>query len=226
MLVLFGATGDLAARKLLPGLFHLFRAELLPEEFRIIGSGRHSPGTDDEFRELVRAVVTEHGRGEVDERWDEFAGRLSFVASSAEDGSELAQAVTDAEQEIGASGKRLVYLSVPPSAMQPMIGMLDGSGIAENCSLVLEKPFGHDAKSACELNAALGEVLPEHEIYRIDHILGKEAVLDLLALRSPTRCSSRSGTASTSVTCRSTCPRSSTSRGGRRSTSRPVPCAT
>ena len=183
ILVLFGATGDLAARKLLPGLFHLFRAGLLPEEFRIIGSGRHSPGTDDEFRELVRTAVTEHGRGEIDEHWDEFAPRLSFVASSAEDGSELAQAVTDAEQEIGAAGKRLVYLSVPPSAMQPMIGMLDSSGIAENCSLVLEKPFGHDAKSACELNAALGEVLPEREIYRIDHFLGKEAVLDLLALR-------------------------------------------
>ena len=68
-----------------------------------------------------------------------------------------------------------------------MIGMLDSSGIAENCSLVLEKPFGHDAKSACELNAALGEMLPEREIYRIDHFLGKEAVLDLLALLHPRR---------------------------------------
>jgi glucose-6-phosphate 1-dehydrogenase len=183
VLVLFGATGDLARRKLFPGFFHLFREGLMPEGFRIIGSGRHSPGSDEEFRTRIKAALQEYGRGEVDERWEEFGSRLSFVVSTAQDGADLAAAVTSAEQEIGAEGERLVYLSVPPRAMAGMVGMLGDTGIAENCSLVVEKPFGHDASSARELNAALHEVLPEESIYRIDHFLGKEAAQNILALR-------------------------------------------
>ncbi len=183
VLVLFGATGDLAARKLFPGFFHLYLEGLMPEDFRIIGSGRHSPGSDDEFRDLIRQALEEHGRGELDERWDDFAGRLSFVVSSADDGSDLAQAVSDAESELGAEGERLVYLSVPPGAMQSMVGMLGATGIAEHCSLVVEKPFGHDVASARELNAALHEVLEEESIYRIDHFLGKEAAQNILVAR-------------------------------------------
>ena len=183
VLVIFGATGDLAKRKLFPGFFHLFREGLMPEDFRIIGSGRHSPGSDDSFRQQVNEALQQHGRGELDEHWDDFAARLSFVVSSAEDGADLAQAVTDAEAEIGAEGERLVYLSVPPGAMQDMVRMLGVSGIAENCSLVVEKPFGHDEASAKELNATLHEVLDEESIYRIDHFLGKEAAQGILALR-------------------------------------------
>jgi glucose-6-phosphate 1-dehydrogenase len=183
VLVVFGATGDLAGRKLFPGLFHLYREGLMPEDFRIIGSGRHSPGTDDAFRAHVNEALRHHGRGELDEHWDEFASRLSFVVSSADDGGDLAKAVTDAEAEIGDTGERLVYLSVPPGAMQAMAGMLGESGIAENCSLVVEKPFGHDVASARELNAALHRVLDEESIYRIDHFLGKEAAQNILALR-------------------------------------------
>jgi glucose-6-phosphate 1-dehydrogenase len=183
VLVLFGATGDLAARKLFPGFFHLYRERLMPEDFRIIGSGRHSPGSNDEFREHVRHALEEHGRMELDGHWEEFSRRLSFVVSSAEDGDDLARAVTDAESEIGADGERLVYLSVPPGAMQSMVGMLGRTGIAENCSLVVEKPFGHDAESARELNAALHEVLKEESIYRIDHFLGKEAAQNILVAR-------------------------------------------
>jgi hypothetical protein len=147
-LVLFGATGDLAARKLFPGFFHLYREGLMPEDFRIIGSGRHSPGSDEDFREHVRHALQEHGRIELDDHWDKFAKRLSFVVSSADDGSDLAQAVTDAESEVGAEGERLIYLSVPPAAMQAMVAMLGNTGIAERCSLVVEKPFGHDVASA------------------------------------------------------------------------------
>ncbi len=109
--------------------------------------------------------------------------RLSFVASSAEDGTDLAAAVTAAEQEIDAQGERLVYLSVPPNAMADMVKMLGKTGIAENCSLVVEKPFGHDLASAQQLNADLHEVLDEESIYRIDHFLGKEAAQNILALR-------------------------------------------
>jgi glucose-6-phosphate 1-dehydrogenase len=183
VLVLFGATGDLARRKLFPGFFHLFREGLMPEDFRIIGSGRHSPGSDDEFRARIKDALEHYGRGELDEHWDDFAARLSFVVSSAEDGEDLAKAVTEAEAEIGAEGERLVYLSVPPGAMKDMVGMLGQTGIAENCALVVEKPFGHDAASARELNAALHEVLDEDSIYRIDHFLGKEAAQNILALR-------------------------------------------
>jgi len=183
VLVLFGATGDLAARKLFPGFFHLYRERLMPVDFRIIGSGRHSPGSDDEFREHVRHALEEHGRMQLGEHWDEFARRLRFVVSSADDGSDLAQAVNDAESEVSAEGERLVYLSVPPGAMQSMVGMLGDTGIGEHCSLVVEKPFGHDVASARELNAALHEVLPEESIYRIDHFLGKEAAQNILVAR-------------------------------------------
>jgi glucose-6-phosphate 1-dehydrogenase len=183
VLVLFGATGDLAARKLFPGFFHLYREGLMPDDFRIIGSGRHSPGTDEEFREQINSALREHGRPELDELWDGFAARLSFVVSSADDGADLAQTVKDAEQEIGAEGERLVYLSVPPGATEDMVRMLGETGIAENCSLVVEKPFGRDIDSARKLNATLHEVLAEDSIYRIDHFLGKEAAQNILALR-------------------------------------------
>jgi glucose-6-phosphate 1-dehydrogenase len=181
--VLFGASGDLAARKLFPGFFRLYREGLMPEEFRIIGSGRHSPGSDDDFRTHVRKALEEHGECDPNKGWDEFASRLSFVTSSAEDGTDLAQAVADAEAAIDASGERLVYLSVPPRATQEMVRMLGRTGLAENCSLVVEKPFGHDYESARELNATLHEFLAEDSIYRIDHFLGKEAAQNILALR-------------------------------------------
>jgi glucose-6-phosphate 1-dehydrogenase len=180
VLVLFGATGDLAARKLLPGLFHLFRVGLMPDEFRIIGSGRHAP---DDFTAIVETALRTHGRMELDGHWEAFSQRLSFVASTAEDGSELAEAVTAAEAEIGAEGERLVYLSVPPGAMRDMVRMLGASGIADHCSLVVEKPFGHDVQSARELNAKLHGVLEEDSIYRIDHFLGKEAAQNILVAR-------------------------------------------
>ena len=183
VLVVFGATGDLAARKLFPGFFHLYREGLMPEDFRIIGSGRHSPGDDDAFRDRINEALQEHGRGELDEHWPEFARRLSFVVATAEDGADLARAVVAAEKEIAAEGERLVYLSVPPNAMQDMVAMLGRSGIAEHCSLVVEKPFGHDEQSARELNDALHKVLLEESIYRIDHFLGKEAAQNILALR-------------------------------------------
>jgi glucose-6-phosphate 1-dehydrogenase len=187
VLVLFGATGDLAKRKLFPGFYHLYRAGLMPKDFRIIGSGRHSPGTDDEFREQIHDALQEFGRMQVDVSWEEFAKRLSFVTSSADDGADLAEAIRDAEAEINGDGdgdgERLVYLSVPPGAMEPMVRMLGQTGIADNCSLVVEKPFGHDEASAVELNATLHDVLPEESIYRIDHFLGKEAAQNILALR-------------------------------------------
>ena len=187
VLVLFGATGDLARRKLFPGFYHLWVAGLMPEEFRIIGSGRHSPGSDDEFRSKVREALDEHGRHEVtDEGWEEFSRTISFTTSSADDAGDLLEAVQAAESDLGADAGdvgRLIYLSVPPSAMQDMVAMLGREELTERARLVLEKPFGLDLESARELDAALKDVVDEDQVFRIDHFLGKEAVQNILALR-------------------------------------------
>ena len=110
VLVLFGATGDLAARKLFPGLYRLAAAGRLPHELRVIGSGRHSPGTDDEFRAKIRAALEErvqHLDGTVA---DDLLSRLTFTTSSADDGSDLADEVRTAEEQLGDDVRRLVFL--------------------------------------------------------------------------------------------------------------------
>ena len=184
VIVIFGANGDLARRKLFPGLYHLYAERLMPEEFRIIGSGRSSPGDDDAFRAQVRAALQQHGRRAVrDELWEGFARRLSFVRSSADDGGALRDAVLAAEQELGGDVQRLLYLSVPPAAMTPMVRMLGATGLSSGARLIMEKPFGTDLASARELNAALRAVVDEDQIFRIDHFLGKEAAQNILAFR-------------------------------------------
>ena len=181
VIVLFGATGDLAQRKLLPGLLHLHEAGLLPERYRIVGASRHAP-SDDEFRELARAAVEEFARRPVsDGDWRQFAATLSY-ASSAEPGA-LAAAVDRAEREIGGAPRRLHYLSVPPSAMSALVQMLDGSGLAERARVIMEKPFGTDLASARALNETVHAVFDESQVFRIDHFLGKETVQNILALR-------------------------------------------
>ncbi|HVK27006.1 MAG TPA: glucose-6-phosphate dehydrogenase [Nocardioides sp.] len=190
VLVLFGATGDLAARKLFPGLYRLAAAGRLPQHFAVIGSGRHSPGSDDEFRGQVRAALDEFV-GEVDaEVADRLLGRTTFVTSSADDGSALAQAVRDAEDRLLDEGRcllgdvrRLLYLSVPPGAVKGMVGMLDREDLVARSRLVAEKPFGTDLATARELHAVLCSAFAEDQVFRIDHFLGKEAVQNILALR-------------------------------------------
>ena len=183
VLVLFGARGDLARRKLLPGLYRLGQTGLMPEDFRIIGSGRHEP--EGEFAEEVKEALEEHLEGDLEEEaWEEFAERLSFVSSSAEEADELAEAVKRAREELGEDSRSLLYLSIPPSAMSAMVGMLARSGLAdERARLVMEKPFGSDLESAKALNEELHEHVAEEAIFRIDHFLGKEAAQDILALR-------------------------------------------
>lgn len=190
VLVLFGATGDLAARKLFPGLYRLAAAGRLPEHFAVIGSGRHSPGSDDEFRGQVRAALEEFV-GEVDaEVADRLLERTRFVPSSADDGGALAQAVRDAEDRLLEEGRcllgdvrRLLYLSVPPGAVKGMVGMLDREDLVARSRLVAEKPFGTDLATARELHAVLCSAFAEDQVFRIDHFLGKEAVQNILALR-------------------------------------------
>jgi glucose-6-phosphate 1-dehydrogenase len=182
--VLFGATGDLAKRKLFPGLYRLAAAGRLPEEYAIIGSGRHSPGTDDEFRDRIRGAL-EDSVDDIDQGvLADLLGRLTFQTSSADDGADLAAAVRDAQGSLGDDARTLIYLSVPPTAMQSMIGMLGHENLTgDDARVVIEKPFGTDLASSRELDAALKEVLTEEQVYRIDHFLGKEAVQNILAIR-------------------------------------------
>jgi glucose-6-phosphate 1-dehydrogenase len=183
VLILFGATGDLAGRKLFPGLYRLAAAGRLPADYLVIGSGRHSPGDDEEFRRQVREGL-EDTVGDLDDKVaDELLGRLSFQTSDADDGSALAGKVRAAEEQLGDDVRRLVYLSVPPTAMQPMVGMLGREGLTERARLVVEKPFGTELESSRELDRALKQVVEEDQVFRIDHFLGKESAQNILALR-------------------------------------------
>jgi glucose-6-phosphate 1-dehydrogenase len=185
VLVLFGATGDLAKRKLLPGLFHLAVAGMMPERYRIVGSGRPDEALDTEgFRSHVRDALKEFGRRELsDEHWGPFAECLSFASASAEHPDALLDAVAEAERDLGPNVRRLVYLAVPPHAFAPMVQMLGVCGLTERARVIIEKPFGSDLDSARALNQTLHAVLGESQIFRIDHFLGKEAVQNILAFR-------------------------------------------
>ncbi|BBZ62936.1 glucose-6-phosphate 1-dehydrogenase [Mycolicibacterium monacense] len=181
--MLFGATGDLAKRKLFPGLYRLAAAGRLPEEYAIIGSGRHSPGGDDEFRDSVGDGLRD-SVDDIDDRvLSNLLQSLSFQTSDSDDGSDLAEAVRSARTRLGDGAQTLIYLSVPPRAMQPMIGMLGREGLAEGARVVVEKPFGTDLDTARELDATLKDVVDEDQVYRIDHFIGKEAVQNILAVR-------------------------------------------
>jgi glucose-6-phosphate 1-dehydrogenase len=185
VLILFGATGDLAARKLLPGLFHLTVAGLMPERFRIVGSGSPEGAPDAEgFRAHVHDAVREFGRREsTDENWARFAASLSFAPATAEDPGALLEEVARVEASLSADVDRLIYLAIPPQAFAPMVEMLAATGLTERAKLILEKPFGHDAASARALNATLHAALGEDQVFRIDHYLGKEGVQNILAFR-------------------------------------------
>jgi glucose-6-phosphate 1-dehydrogenase len=182
VIVLFGATGDLAKRKLLPGLYHLFEAGLLPRRFKIIGTSRRPLG-DDEFRALARQAAVDFGRLEPGPRWDEFAANLAYASSDVGAGEELAAAAKRAEDAIGGDVRRLHYLSVPPQAMAGIVETLGAAGLADGSRVIMEKPFGTDLESARALNAVVHGVFPEEQVFRIDHFLGKEAVQNVLALR-------------------------------------------
>jgi glucose-6-phosphate 1-dehydrogenase len=179
--VLFGATGDLARRKLLPGLFHLATAGFIPG-CRIIGCSRDDLGADG-FRDLARAALKEYGsRGTLDADWEAFARNLDYVPLSAGPAA-LREAVARAEQAIGSESRRLHYLSVPPDAALSVVRTLHEAELVQNSRIIMEKPFGTDLASAVSLNKALHEVFSEEQIFRIDHFLGKEPAQNILAFR-------------------------------------------
>jgi glucose-6-phosphate 1-dehydrogenase len=185
VLVLFGATGDLAKRKLLPGLFHLAVAGLLPRHYRIIGSSPKSFAmTEEEFRAHARAAVEEFGTTKPSHKaWPKFEESLSFATADPDDFTPLVEAVTAAERAIGGEPRRLFHLAVPPVAFGSVVTMLGDSKLNDDARVIIEKPFGTDLASAVALNATIHAVFDESQIFRIDHFLGKESVENLLAFR-------------------------------------------
>jgi len=181
VIVLFGATGDLARRKLLPGLLHLRLAGLLPE-YRIVGTAVEDLD-DESFRSLAHDACRSHARRLVsEEEWRDFASRLSYVPAAA--GAEgLRAAVGAHEAEIGPDPRRLHYLSIPPAAAESVVRTLADAGLVERARVIMEKPFGTDLASAQELNAVVHRIFTEEQVFRIDHFLGKEAAQNILAFR-------------------------------------------
>ncbi len=179
-LLLFGATGDLSQRMLLPSLCGLDGDGLLEEGLRIIGTAR-SPLSDEEFRDLARAALAEYLPEDRRGALDRFLGRLSFQPLDVTDPAgfaRLAEAVGDA------GGRLAIFLSTAPNLFEPTIKGLGDAGLTgPSVRISLEKPLGHDLASSCEINDAVAQAFPEQRIFRIDHYLGKETVQNLLALR-------------------------------------------
>ncbi len=174
--VVVGATGDLAARKLIPALYNLHREELLPSGCDVIGVAPMD-WDDARFREQAADAVREHSRTGMDDRaFAGFAERLRFVAIGGD--GDLAPLRTAAHRST-----RLMYLAVPASAFTTLTKAIAKADLQVGTKLIIEKPFGHDTGSATRLNAALHSVLPEDRIFRIDHYLGKETVQNLLVFR-------------------------------------------
>jgi glucose-6-phosphate 1-dehydrogenase len=186
-IVIFGASGDLTERKLMPALYSLAFRRLLPDQFAIVGVAR-SEMTDDSFREAMRTAVERFARDPFrQEVWDELVCGMRYLAidnADAKAGKQLAALLSTVDEERGTHGNRLYYFAVPPTAFEPLVHMVAGmsSGSGWN-RLIVEKPFGYDVASARELNALVTEHFTEQEIFRIDHYLGKETVQNMLALR-------------------------------------------
>jgi glucose-6-phosphate 1-dehydrogenase len=181
VVVLVGATGDLARRKLLPGLFHLSSSGFIPG-CRIIGVSLDEFDTDG-FRQVAREALTEFSTRPVAEAdWIAFSNSLQYVPLTA-GADALKAAVLAAERTFDGECRRLHYLSVPPNAALSAVRLLGAADLVERSRIVMEKPFGTDLASAVSLNTRLHEVFDEERIFRIDHFLGKEAAQNILAFR-------------------------------------------
>ncbi len=177
--VLFGATGDLAKRKLIPGLYHLLRTGLVPN-LKVVGTSLDEHNRDS-FLKFAKTSLEEFGTDVNEEGWTDYASRLFWAPGATAE----ALKTTVAEAHAGSTEVQnlLHYLSVPPQAALAVLGTLRDAGLVDNSRVIMEKPFGTDLASAKALNAAVHEVFREEQIFRIDHFLGKEAALNILAFR-------------------------------------------
>ncbi len=193
-MVIFGASGDLTERKLIPALYYLYRHELLPQGFSVVGYARSS-FSDDQFRARQFEAVKEYLKipAEDESYLTEFLKGVFYSSGdyTAPDGYDrLAKALDDLDEQRGTGGNRLFYMATPPSFFGDIVRNLGARGLARPkhegrnwTRVVIEKPFGHDLESARELNRLVTSVFREEQIYRIDHYLGKETVQNLLVFR-------------------------------------------
>ena len=193
VVVIFGASGDLTARKLIPAVYNLGLDGLLPADFFLVGYGR-KPIPDDEFRKLSAEAIHEFSRRDlIEDVWKRIAAHTSYVAGGYDEKEafdRLAAHIAGLEKKLGRAMQTLFYISTPPSVFAPIVKNLGASGLASkylnephHAKVIIEKPFGKDLASAQALNTAIRAVFEERQVYRIDHYLGKETVQDLLVQR-------------------------------------------
>lgn len=190
-MVLFGVTGDLSRKKIMPAIYDLANRGLLPPGFSLVGFARRD-WADQDFAQIVHDSVREHARTEFrEEVWNQLAEGLRFVPGDFDDDvafANLRRTIEELDETRGTRGNHAFYLAIPPTFFAAVVGQLKEHGLAEPKEgswrrVVVEKPFGHDLASARELNDILGQVFESGSIFRIDHYLGKETVQNILAMR-------------------------------------------
>ena len=190
-MVLFGVTGDLSRKKVMPAIYDLANRGLLPPGFSLVGFARRD-WADQDFAQIVHDAVKEHARTPFrEEVWKQLSEGFRFVPGNFDDDhafEQLRRTVEELDQLRGTGGNMAFYLAIPPGFFGDVVGQLKEHGLAEQGPdqwrrVVVEKPFGHDLESARELNETLADVFPSGSIFRIDHYLGKETVQNILAMR-------------------------------------------
>jgi len=182
--VLFGATGDLAKRMVLPAFFQLAQHGLMPERWLLIGNGRGDVSHED-FKGRVHSALTEFGPKPEDGPWEDFSRRLRFAGGGFEktNPGSLLDVIEDGKRDVGTDARFVHYLAIPPAAFGKVTEGLRQHGLTAGARVVYEKPFGTSPESFRELDRVVHEVLQEDQVFRIDHFLGKEGTQDLHALR-------------------------------------------
>jgi glucose-6-phosphate 1-dehydrogenase len=217
--VIFGVTGDLSRKKLMPAVYDLANRGLLPPGFALVGFARRD-WEDQDFAQIVHDSVKEHARTEFrEEVWQQLAEGIRFVQGDFDDDDafeQLRQTVEELDVERGTGGNHAFYLSVPPKFFPWSCKQLKKHGLAESVEdawrrVVIEKPFGHDLQSARELNDVVSTRVPPDSSSASTTTSARRRSRTSSRCGSPTRCSSRSGTPTTSTTCRSRWPRTSAS---------------
>jgi glucose-6-phosphate 1-dehydrogenase len=192
-LVIFGGSGDLAKRKLVPAVYNLLLDGVLPSDYAILGLGR-KPMSDEEFRASSREGITKYSRQKLaDDKWKEFEQRLFYLAGGIDEPKTYQDIKTRCEKieaDLKLPGNRIFYLAIPPTSFAPACEGLKQAGLIQPAGgkapfsrVIVEKPIGHDLASAREINSTIGRVFHESQIFRIDHYLGKETVQNLLVIR-------------------------------------------
>ena len=191
VMIIFGASGDLTKRKLIPAIYNLSRESLLREDFSIVGFARR-PMSHDDFRRKMTEGLAQHATGPVDSRlWSRLAGKIYYLRGNFEEGSayrDLQTLLSRIDREHGTGGNYFYYLATGPEYFAPVVQQLKAAGLTRQPEgrwrrIIIEKPYGHDLQSARSLNRELIQALEESQIYRIDHYLGKETVQNILVFR-------------------------------------------